>query len=211
MDGGAMLFEGDMENPRNLQINSVENYISFHLVSLMEKIKNTREARALNSAVLACTHYPFFENEFSETIKRLRDYQEEGKYVYRSLIAEDFIVINPAAKVADQLYQHLKEKDLLNKTEEFKTEFFVSVANTTNKQVDLREDGSFTYEYKYGRTPGKIQEYVKCVPFSRSTIPRDILHRLSQQVPTVFDLMVSFNYDNPKTAFLREEERIMKE
>ena len=85
------------------------------------------------------------------------------------------------------------------------------MANLTNKKVDLREDGSFTYEYKYGRTPGNIQEYVKCVPFSRSAISQDILTRLSHQVPEVFSLIADFNHDNPKTAFLSKEEKIVKE
>ena len=41
LDKGALLFEGDITNPHNIQINSVENYIKFHMVSLMEKIRKT--------------------------------------------------------------------------------------------------------------------------------------------------------------------------
>ena len=63
--------------------------------------------------------------------------------------------------------------------------------------------------YKYGRTAGDIQEYVKVVPFSRSTIPGDILSRLSHQVPAIYDMMVSFNRDNPKTEYLTAEKRIV--
>lgn len=209
LDKSAILFDGDVSTPRNIQINSVENYIAFHVVSLMEKIRNTPGALPLNSVVLACTHYPFFEDTFRDEFNRLRDFSENGEYIYRSLIAEDLIIVNPAAVVADQLHSHLAAKGLLNIKPGGGSEFYISVPNLLNKNVELRDDGSFTYDYKYGRTPGDIQEYVKIVPFSRTTIPGDILNRLSHQVPTLYDMMVSFNRDNPKTKYLTDGERIV--
>ncbi|MBE0673334.1 MAG: Asp/Glu/hydantoin racemase, partial [Bacteroidales bacterium] len=111
--------------------------------------------------------------------------------------------------VADQLHSLLAAKGLLNTTAGGGSEFYISVPNVLYKNVELRDDGSFTYDYKYGRTPGDIQEYVKVVPFSRTTIPDDILNRLSQQVPALFDMLVSFNRDNPKTKYLTDSERIV--
>ena len=210
MDEGAMLFDGDSVDPHNLQINSVENYISFHLVTLMEKIRNDENAEPLNSVVLACTHYPFFGETFRQTLLRLRDYSENGEYIYRSFISEDLIIVNPAFIVADQLYSMLDERDLMNRADSPGSEFYLSVPNVLNRQVVLRDDGSFTYEYKYGRSPGEGQEYVKCVPLSRSAVPQDILNRLSDLVPQVYDLIVRFNRENSKTEFLKEDERIVK-
>ncbi len=206
---GAVLFEGGASSPHNVQINSVENYIAFHVVSLMEKIRNTPGALPLNSVVMACTHYPFFEETFRNEFNRLRDYTENGEFIYRSLIAEDMIIVNPASVVADQLCSHLSEKGLLNSSPDRVSEFYISVPNAPNKNVELRDDGTFTYEYKYGRSAGEIQEYVRVVPFSRSTIPGDILTRLSHQVPAIYDMMVSFNRDNPKTEYLTSEKRIV--
>jgi glutamate racemase len=208
---GALLFEGDPSEPENIQINSVENYIAFHVVSVMEKIKNSEGVLPLNSVVLACTHYPFFTETFRQEFNRLRNYTENGEYIYRSLIAEDLIIVNPAEVVANQLHEYLTSHNLLNEGASKGGEFYVSVPNLQNRNVQLREDGSFTYDYKYGRTAGDIQEYVKAVPFSRTTIPADILIRLAQQVPEVFGMMVSFNKDNPKTAYLKQEERIVTE
>jgi len=219
--GGALLFEGDTADPVNIQINSVENYIAFHLVSLMEKIRNTEDALPLNSVVLACTHYPFYEETFREEFNRLRNYQEDGIYIYRDLIAEDLIIVNPADVVAGQLYDHLAASNLLNRKDAGAetaqsgsgagegSEFYVSVPNLRNRSVQLREDGSFTYDYKYGRTAGDIREYVRVVTYSRSSLSRDILARLSQQIPQVYRLIASFNDDNPKTSYLLQEERIV--
>jgi len=109
------------------------------------------------------------------------------------------------------LYHMLDDRDLLNKAGRQASEFYLSVPNVLNKQVVLRDDGSFTYEYKYGRMPGESQEYVKCVPFSRSSVPQDILNRLSDLVPQVFDLIVRFNCENSKTEYLEAKERIVNE
>lgn len=209
LENGALLFEGDASSPSNIQINSVENYIAYHVVSLMEKIRNTPDALPLNSVVLACTHYPFFTETFRDEFERLRNYRENGEYIYRSLIAEDLILVNPASVVAEQLFEHLTGKGILSKSGSAENEFYVSVPNILNRNVELRDDGSFTYGYKYGRRAGNLQEYVKAVPFSRSSIPADILSRLSQQIPLLYDMMASFNNKNHKTEYLGLNERII--
>ncbi len=207
----ALLFEGDATNPHNIQINSVENYIRFHMVSLMEKIRKSEGAPPLNSLVLACTHYPFYLETFRSELMRLRDYRENGEYIYRDIISEDFIIVNPSSVVAEQLYAHLSKKGLLSTTTASASEFYVSVPNLLNRKVSLRDDGSFTYEYKYGRKAGEIQEYIKVVPFSRSTIPDDILSRLSHHIPEVYDMMIGFNFGHRKTQYLDKDERIIRE
>lgn len=207
----AMLFEGDTSDPHDIQINSVENYIAFHVVSLMEKIRKTDGALPLNSVVLACTHYPFFTETFRNEFLRLRDYRENGEYIYRSLIAEDLIIVNPAVEVADQLYEHLASLELLNEGTGEGSEFYISVPSLTNKKVELRDDGSFTYDYKYGRKAGEIQEYVKVVPFSRRSITDDVLQRLSNQIPGVWNLITEFSTASPKNGYLSPAERITGE
>jgi glutamate racemase len=211
LGNGAMLFDGDTADPRNIQINSVENYIAFHVVSLMEKIRKCKGVQPLNSVVLACTHYPFFTETIRSEFNRLRDYMENGEYIYRHLIAEDLILVNPATEVADQLFGHLASKELLNDGTGEGSEFYISVPSLTNKTAQLRKDGSFTYDYKYGRRAGEIQEYVKIVPFSRRSIPEDVLKRLAIQIPDVWSLITEFSTTSPKCSYLSPAEKITGE
>jgi len=210
MEGNSMLFENGQKNPRNIQLNSVENYIAFHLVSMMEKIRNTEGAKPLKVVVLASTHYPFFRETFQSQLNRLRDYQEDGQFIYRAFIAEEVKVVDPAIILARELHNLLTYRALYNDVGNGprKSEFYVSVPNVLNRNIRLGADGAFTHDFKFGRRAGDIQEYVKRVPFSRSSIPDDILDRLSKQIPTVFDLLIRFNRESPKTAFIEEEERI---
>lgn len=187
---------------------SAEDYVAFHLVSLMEQIKNTENVQPLKSIILGCTHYPFVEESFIRIIDTLRNYQENGEYVYRKYMAEEITLINPAVKVAKQLHEALEENDLLAHNKYKDSEFYIAVPNVLNNNIQIRDDGSFTYEYKYGRATGNIQEYVKRIPFSRHSINDEILERLSNQVPSVYEMIVFFNNENPKTEYLEPEKRI---
>ncbi len=206
IENGALLYEGNSDNLHNIQINSVENYVAFHLVSLMEKIISTEGAQPLKSIILGCTHYPYVEELFIEYLDNLRNYQEDGEYIYRNYMAENIILVNPGFKVARQLHELLDKRNVLSgKNSHYDSEFYIAVPNVLNNLVRLREDGSFTYEYKYSRKAGNVQEYVKRIPFSRHAIPGDILERLSIQVPSVYDMIVFFNQNNPKTEYLEND------
>ena len=203
-----MLFDGDASRPTTIQINSVGNYIAYHLVSLMEQIRQAPEANTLKAIILGCTHYPFYTKIFEEKLDELYDYQEEGEYVYRSFMSEHIVLIDPAQNTAKELYDYLEGCNLFNDDGLSRSEFYISVPNVLNEHIQLDSSGHFTYAYKYGRDAGDIQEYVKRVPFSKKTISPGVTQRLAEKVPLVFDLIVRFNQSNPKTGYIPAELKI---
>jgi hypothetical protein len=90
------------------------------------------------------------------------------------------------------------------------SEFYISIPNADNKNNVIDETGNFTYEYKYGRTEGSVQEYVKRVPFTRTTLPDELTDRLSKQIPSTFELIREFNSANPKMKNFEDEEKILE-
>ena len=74
--------------------------------------------------------------------------------------------------------------------------------------VDAR--GHFPYEYKYGRVEGRVQQYVKRVPFSRTSIPDDVIVRLKDKIPQTFQLIQTFHMANPKVRALDESVKFLK-
>ena len=112
--GRRMLWEGEPARPAALQINSVENYIAYETVSLAEQLRRNPPRRPLTAVVLGCTHFPYFTAVFARQFRRLRDYQENGQFVYRSLLAEDIRLVDPAVFAARQLYQALAASHELN-------------------------------------------------------------------------------------------------
>ena len=205
--GGRMLFEGDASSPKNPQINSVKNYIAFHVVSLMEQIRKTPGAKPLKAVILGCTHYPFYTDIFRKELDRLAHYEEDGTYVYRGMMSEHIAIIDPAENTAIELYDYLKEKNLFDDDDLCSSEFYISVPNVLNDGVVLDTDRNFTYSYKYGREMGRIQEYVKCVPFSRISFSTDTIQMLAEKIPSVYRIIGCFHRENLKTVFLKDVEK----
>lgn len=179
-----------------MQLNDIDNYVRYHIVSMMEKISQDPNAKPLKAIVLGCTHYPYVTEQISATLNELRS---KG---YQKFIADSVYLIDPAVNTAKELYARLYDQQNFNSTETEKTnEFFISVPNVLNGEVKLDQEGAFTYEYKYGRSTGVVQEYVKVVPFSTGNIPEGTLSRLKQTVPGSFQEIAKFTQLSSKTQY----------
>ncbi len=200
-DDGKMLCDNpNVDDCSMIQINDTENYVRFHVVSLMETIKNSGTKNKLKAVILGCTHFPYLLKEFKNTFNELYNYKDKkGNYVYREFMVENIKLIDPSINTAKELYEYLEAEKLFNQKGDLRTsEFYISVANKDNSNNKIDNVGRFPYEYKYGRNAGEIQEYVKVVPFSRNNISDDILNRFKDQIPNVYDLMIGFNANNEK-------------
>ncbi|MBO0592908.1 aspartate/glutamate racemase family protein [Cellulophaga sp. E16_2] len=193
-----------------LQINDPENYVRYHVVTLLENIRKSKTNNQLKSIILGCTHYPFLLDEIKVVLNELYHYKgKDGQYLYQKFMAEDIKLVDPAINTAKELYEYLNEKSLFNVNGNIEdSEFYISVANQDNKNTKIDADGRFPYDYKYGRNAGQIQEYIKNVPFSRNNISEDILTRLETQIPNVYQLIQGFNSSNEKVNFLDDKDKI---
>ncbi len=200
----------ELTNCSVLQINDAKNYVRYHLVTLMEQIRQSKTKNKLKSIILGCTHYPYMIEEINAILKELYNYKgKNGNYFYRDFMVKNTNLIDPAVDTAKELHQYLKQEALFNPVGNIKdSEFYISVANKDNANNIIDSNGRFTYNYKYGRDANQIQEYVKIVPFSRNNISYDILTRFQKQIPYVYQLMQNFNYQNPKTQHLSEKSKI---
>lgn len=176
-----MLWEGTPEAPTALQLNHASNYARYHLVSLVETLRRSDNPLPLRYLVLGCTHYPYEKDVLEETLRRLRDYTDaEGCQPYRDLIAPHVTLIDPALETARQLYAQLTDDNLLTtQTTPSTAAFYISVP-VADLVPEARLDslGRFTYEYKYGRTPGIFIQDVVVVPFSKDNIDAETINRL---------------------------------
>lgn len=193
-----------------LQINDAKNYLRYHLVTLLEKIRLSGTHNKLKSIILGCTHYPYLKDEISELLTELYNYRnKDGKFLYQDFMIKKINLIDPAVDTAKELFEYLKREQLFNPNGNIKeSEFYISVANKNNHSAIIDSEGRFTYDYKYGRNANEIQEYVKVVPFSRSNISNDILTRFQKQIPYVYQLIQSFSQKSDKTKTITQENTI---
>ncbi len=190
--GNHILYTGNRENPEEIQLNSVKNYIKYHVISLLEKIRKSKSTIKLKSIILGCTHYPFFMNDFRQTLQYAYNYMENGKYVYRPYMEKKVSLVDPAINTAKELYTYLNNNDLFNNGTLSDSRFFISVPNLDNKNIKLADSLNFTHAYKYGRKAGEIQQYVKRVPFSKRNLSADLLNRLKTKIPLTYHLIEGY-------------------
>jgi len=193
-----------------LQINDAENYVRYHLVTLLENIRKSGTKNKLKSIILGCTHYPYLMDELNQVLAELYNYKDKNKhYMYRPFMEEKINLVDPAVNTAKELYEHLEKKKMFNSNGNIKdSEFYISVPNKDNTNTIIDKEGRFPYQYKYGRNVGEIQEYVKVVPFSRANISADILTRFQKQIPYVYQLIQNFDRNNEKTKMLPKDKKI---
>ncbi|MFA5302313.1 MAG: hypothetical protein WC395_06485 [Bacteroidales bacterium] len=183
-----MLYNGNKDRPRDLQLNSAENYARYHLLSLVEKLRNSKNPQPLRYLVLGCTHFPYESHTLSLMLSELREYNEGGQYPYRDLIDEEVILIDPAFETARELYTTLVKDSLLTlKMGNTQAAFYISVPiEDPGLNWILDSAGRFSYDYKYGRNPGVFTKDVNIVPFSTENIDsltRDRLRSLRYTWP----------------------------
>lgn len=197
---GKMLCEGDC-----LQMNASENYARYHIVSLVEQLRQTPGAKPLKAVILGCTHYPYVQQTIAQVLGELRTQER-----YKGLIADQVTLIDPSVNTARELYTYLHGQKLENPNGSLDhSEFYISVPNPEVKGVQLESNGGrFTYDYKYGRSAGQDLSYVRNTPFSKANISEDVAARLRTQIPSVYRLIHLFDESNPKTAYLKAEQKL---
>ena len=188
-----LLCEYDPNNPNNcldMQINDPENYVRYHLVTLLEKMRAQHIELPLNTLILGCTHYPYMKDTIAKVLKELYNFKNGDVYRYRPFMAEHIELIDPAIETAKEAYLALRANHLEAKVaSKDKPHFFICVPNTDLKEVKLETNGWFTYNYKYGRNAGENKQYIRVEPFSTKNISAATYQRFKVALPHVYPLL----------------------
>ncbi|MBO7561771.1 MAG: aspartate/glutamate racemase family protein [Bacteroidales bacterium] len=185
---GGVLYKKENGKYTQFQLNSAANYARFHLVSLLEKVRQSKEQAPLKSVILGCTHYPFLLDTLKQTLKELKEYKKNGMYIYSHLIAEDFTFIDPAVFTAIECCKALREDKLMAlRTRRGNVDAYISVPYYRVDPKYLEKDGGLTREFKYGRFPGTEDITTVPVPFSKENLNPDNLKRIQKLVPYTYE------------------------
>ncbi len=184
----GVLYKKENGKYTQFQLNSAANYARFHLVSLLEKLRQSKEQAPLKSIILGCTHYPFLLDTLKQTLSELRTYRKNNKLVYSHLIANDFKFIDPAVFTAIECCRSLREDGLMAlRTRTGEVDAFISVPSYSVDNKFLEQDGSLTHDFKYGRAVGTEDVTTVVVPFSKENLNPDNLKRIQKLVPYTYE------------------------
>ncbi|VAW23023.1 Glutamate racemase [hydrothermal vent metagenome] len=182
---GLLIEKNDKGGLVKVQLNSVGNYIKYCTTHLVVKIVEESPGRVLNSIILGCTHYPFFEDEIRSHLMFLKQLDEK----YDKIIPGGISFIDPAQSLAYSLYNCLAKDSLWGADDNVNSEFFISVPNPRLASNEIDANGEFPYEYKYGRAINSSNQFVRIVPFSDKWVSKSIKARIKQDIPTAYQVI----------------------
>jgi len=201
--GNKLLCEYDDKGScLDMQLNDPANYVRYHLVGLLENMLKSNAGQQMNALILGCTHYPFMKDTINAVLEELYNYQTNGNYRYRNILAAHVELIDPAVETAKEAYLVLRRQKLQNYSGKLPSAFYISVPNTALPGVELQPDGWFTYQYKYGRTAGAGKEYIKVVPFDNQNISEATYNRFRQVLPKVYAAIAN-SFSKPASSILK--------
>ncbi len=183
---------GELDRPETWRLNSVENYVRYDVVTLVEGYRKSGANQPLEKVILGCTHFPFEASRISQSLARLRNYTDKlGNQPYRELIAEQVTLIDPGQLTAKQLYRQLFIKRLLIRGDSRRLplveRIYLSVPSVTLDASMRTADGGLTSEYKYGRTAGDPeQEDTHFIPLTCELLPSSLVDLLKKHCPNIW-------------------------
>ncbi|RLS68736.1 MAG: hypothetical protein DWI00_17250 [Planctomycetota bacterium] len=166
------------------------------MTTLVRTHQKSGQTTPIDTVVLGCTHFPLVRQEILDSFARLRAYEKDGERPFANLIAEKIAVVDPAELTAKELFRELARRKMFRKASEdsdlqrssvARDQFYISIANPRSAGVVLSDDGSLDRNYKYGRSPGRLDiEDTICVPMTQDRLPATSLNLIRTKLPSVW-------------------------
>ena len=190
----ALLYvrKGDLSG---VQLNSVENYARFHLVSMIERHRRSGSRVPISSIILADGSYAQIRDILEEVMEELYNYRRGGIYLYRSGISPDFKFIDPAECAAAEAYKVLRnDRNLALRGELTRLESFITMPSASLPEDAVNPDGTMKDDYRYGRQCGSEELTTKVVPFSPRYVTPEIMNYIERNNSEVYSLIRNYLY-----------------
>ena len=192
--GNALLYvrNGDISG---VQLNSVENYARFHLVSMIERHRRSGSRVPISSIILADGSYAQIRDILEEVMDELYNYRRGGIYLYRSGISPDFRFIDPAECAAVEAYKILRnDRNLALRGDLTRLESFITMPSASLPEDAINPDGTMKDDYRYGRQCGSEELTTKVVPFAPRYVTPEIMNYIERNNSEVYSLIRNYLY-----------------
>jgi len=165
--GNALLFPAGGRNISGVQLNSVENYVRYHLVSMVERHRRSGSRVPISCIILADCGYDRLRGVMDRIMVELYNYRRGGIYLYRSSISPDFRFIDPAECAVSEAYRILREDgNLALRGTKSTLSPFITMPSSSVPADSLDSSGFFRETFLFGRVSGTEDVTTKAVPFT---------------------------------------------
>lgn len=165
--GNALLFPSGSRSVSGVQINSVENYVRYHLVSMVERHRRSGSRVPISSIILADCSYNRVRDIMDQVMVELYNYKRGGIYLYRNSISPDFRFIDPAECAVREVYSILRgDGNLALRGTKSTLSPYITLPSASVPADSLDASGCLKAAFRYGRVSGTEDITTKAVPFA---------------------------------------------
>lgn len=165
--GNALLFPAGSRNVSGVQLNSVENYVRYHLISMVERHRRSGSTVPISSIILADCSYGKVRDIMDSIMVELYNYKRGGIFLYRGSISPEFRFIDPTECAVRETYTILRKDGGLALRGTKSLLFpFITLPSSAVPADDVDESGNLKADFKYGRMSGTEDITTKAVPFA---------------------------------------------
>lgn len=193
--GNGLLVRRETDKYMDIQLNSIENYVRYHIVSMVEHHRRSGSKIPISTILLSDYKYSSVKKFIKQTLKDLYDYKQDGMYLYRTSITSDVKIIDPIECAASDCYLALrKSNNLALRTVRSELVTYVSVPVLSLSAEDYTSNGMFTDDYRVSRVAGEYKITSKVVPFSTRYINQEKLNYIGTNYPMSYSLVKNSLY-----------------
>lgn len=183
--GNALLFPPGSRDVSGVQLNSVENYVRYHLVSLVERHRRSGSKTPISSIILADGSFERVRGFMDQVMVELYDYKRGGIYLYRSSISPDFRFIDPAESAVNEVYRILREDgNLALRGTKSMLSSFITLPSSSVPAEYLDAEGNLSESFRFSRSSGTEDITTKAVPFASRYVSREEMEDIGGNTET---------------------------
>lgn len=188
--GNALLTTRSGSGYSEIQLNSVENYVRYHLVQMVERHRRSGSRVPISAILLVDYRYEGVLDIMGQVINELYDYRRDGIYLYRNSLSRDFRFVLPLESAAFSVYTLLRESNMLALSGT-KSEFrpFISQPSAGLSAEYTDSTGAMIETFKYGRKVGTEDIYAKEVPFAPRYVDTKTRTYIENSNPLTYSLI----------------------
>lgn len=190
MEDHALLLKRHNGAYTDMQLNSVENYVRYHLVSMVERHRRSGSRVPISAILLVDYRYEEVLDIMAQVISELYDYKRDGMYLYRNSLSRDFRFILPIESAAVAAYSILRTDGhlALSGTKSELRPFITWPSSGLNPEY-TDSTGRLTDEFKYGRAAGTEDIYTKELPFAPRYVDAKTMMFIENNNPLTYSLI----------------------
>lgn len=159
------------------------------LLSFLDMYIDATDGKMLSAILIDNDSVPV--KKLQAVIDELKTTEDSELMMYRTLLKNDFMLIDAGEALAEQCYNYMRQANVFTHKiayPDMKCYFTSALPDLTG--ADYEDTGEFTYSTKYGRATNQEQPTFAIVELKEKYFPTSLMHFMEAEAPKSYSIYV---------------------